>query len=211
MHLFNTATRAIAIGLAGACMLSAAAQATTITLDLNSLSTGTLGGPITIDGFTITPAGSSATQIVNVGGTNTLESTDSTFAGGTGDVLTMANGGTFSLVSVALAATGGDTGFGINVLNNVTGLGYGYGAYEQGRTNLTYGGPLTASFTTEVYSSDSDFQNGTAFRIGIVDGDNGEAVQSITVSYTPAPEPASLAILGSGLAALGWLRRRRAI
>ncbi len=207
MHLFNAAIRTIAIGVAGTCLLAGAAQATIITLDLNSLTPGTLSGPITVDGFTITPSGSSGTKIVNVAGTNALESTDSTFAGGTGDVLTMANGGTFSLVSVALAALGGDTGYGINVLNNVTNTGLQYGVYNH--NSATYAGPLSTSFTTYDYSALTTFQNSTAFRLGIVDQNNGEAIQSITVSYTPAPEPASVAILGSGLAGLGWLRRRR--
>jgi hypothetical protein len=69
---------------------------------------------------------------------------------------------------------------------------------------------LTSTFKTYDYSSDSEFQNGTQFLIGIVDYNSGDAVEDITVSYTPAPEPASLTLFGAGMAGLGWLRRRRA-
>ena len=64
-------------------------------------------------------------------GTLSRWAADSTIAGGTGDVLSMANGGNFQLVSVALAALGGDTGYGINIFNNVANQGLQYGVYNR--------------------------------------------------------------------------------
>jgi hypothetical protein len=201
---------AVAITVAATVLPVAGARAglVTVTLNLNSLPTGRLSGPVTVDGFTISPNGASYTKIVNVNGTNTLQSSDSQPGSGTGDILTMAGGGTFSLVSVALADAGNNGAVGINIENALTGVGFSYGSGYA--SNANYGGPLTSTFTTYNYSTDSEFQNGTQFLIGIVDYNSGDAVENITVSYTSTPEPASLTLLGAGVAGVGWLRRRKA-
>jgi hypothetical protein len=58
--------------------------------------------------------------------------------------------------AVALAALGGDSGFGINVLNHVTGVGLTVCVHNHSNSN--YGGPLTTNFVTEDLSSLIEFQ-----------------------------------------------------
>jgi hypothetical protein len=94
--------------------LPIAARATTVTLDLSSLPTGTFTSGLSVDGFTLTPnlGPSSIPMIVDVGGLYALESSGDVELGS--DTLLTMNGGTFTLDSIEVAAVNGYTGnFGI--------------------------------------------------------------------------------------------------
>jgi hypothetical protein len=184
------------------------ATPTTVTLDLSSLATGAFTGPVYLDGFTLTPqlGVSSTPQIANVGGTYVLESTSNIGSAGADTYLTMTNGGTFSMVSVEVAALGGDTGtFGIAVASTSG------GAESLARYGSRFGVPLSTSFTFETLSDYSGLSNVTTIDLDPV-SDNGDnfAVTAITVSYTQvdAPEPAAIGLFSVGLAGLAMARLR---
>jgi hypothetical protein len=67
-------------------------------------------------------------------------------------------------------------------------------------TAIGTSGPFIDSFT-----STSTF---TAIEEYIITS-NGAGSANLTINLSPAPEPASLALLGSSLAGLGFIRRRR--
>ena len=184
----------------------ASAGVTTLTLDLAALPTGPFTTPQFLNGgvFVLTPAlgASSIPQIVNSGGVYSLQSTNSVYAGGADTYLTRADGGAFSLLSVQIAALGGDNGFwGISIGN--TGGGFAAGGY--------FGTPLSQSWTTVDLTASAFLQNTTFVDLDPISqvGPNF-AIAAITLSYvTEIPEPATVSLLGAGLLALGALRRRR--
>ena len=191
-----------------AVFASTASRATTVTvtLDLSSLSTGSFIGPLYSDGFILTPllGAASTPRIGYDNGIYSLQSTSNVPAGGADTFLTMANGGTFSLVSVEVAALGGDNGtYGIGIGSVGGGITYG----------SNYGIPLSSSFTFEDFAGVAGLSNETSIDLDPV-SDNGSnfAISAITVSYTPvdAPEPATIGLFGMGLAGLAAARRRAA-
>jgi PEP-CTERM motif len=191
-------------------------RATTVTLDLSSLPTGTFTSGLSVDGFTLTPnlGPSSIPTIVDVDGVYALESSGHVELGAD-TLLTMNGGGTFTLDSIEVAAVNGYTGnFGIVLANAEAGtLLAAYGDRDCSLSPTVCGGPLTNTFTTESYSGLSNFQNLTTLDLDPINGGDEDAITAITVTFgssdTSVPEPASIMLLAMGTAATAALRRRR--
>ena len=124
-------------------------------------------------------------------------------AGGADTLLTRADGGTFTLLSVQAAVLGGDSGtYGIAIVNPSNGpAGFFLGQYLTGT-------PAPSTFTFYDLSGNASLANTTAINLDPVsENGNNFAIAEITVSYEAIPEPATAAVLGLGVA--GLLARRR--
>ena len=181
------------------------ATTTTVTLDLSTLPTGAFTSPLTVDGFTLTPllGIASTPKIVNANGIYALESTSNIGAAGADTYLTMVNGGTFSMVSVEVAALGGDYGtYGIAIAGPNGGIVVG----------SNYGIPVSSNFTLQDLTGIMGLSDQSSIDLDPVsDNGNNFAISAITVSYTTTdvPEPATIGLFGLGLTGLIAARRRQ--
>lgn len=202
----GTTPRGAVLALAAALVATPAwATTTTITLDLSTLSPGAFTSPLTVDGFTLTPSlgVSSTPQIVDAGGIYALESTSNIGAAGADTLLTMVNGGTFSMVSVEVAALGGDYGtWGIAIASPNGEIVFG----------SNYGVPVSSTFTLQDLTGIAGLSDQASIDLDPVsDNGNNFAIAAITVSYTTVdvPEPATIGLFGLGLIGLIAAQRRQ--
>lgn len=177
------------------------------TLSFQSQPLGQLNS-YTDGGYTITVLPGDPGNIVNVqnvNGTNALVDGDPNDVYGSQIQITSTNGAAFNLLSFTLANLANDPGGPFSV---PTGAGF---RVEFDGSNGAASAYSTGSidFNTVLLLGLTDI---TAFDMNIVSSspDPVLAIGDITLSDLSVPEPASLAALIVGLAAVGYARRRRA-
>lgn len=113
-------------------------------------------------------------------------------------LMTLTGGGTFDLAS--LDAATGSALFAGNTSIDLVGTLFGGGTVTQ---------TLTASNIWTNYSL-SGFTNLTQLVFRNVDADAGISIDNLNSDAAAVPEPATLALLGLGLAGIGFARRKKA-
>ena len=177
-----------------AMFMAGMAQASTVTLDLNSLPTGPFTTPLVVGEYQLTPnLGTSATpSILNLNGLNVLSNDDPKGSYAGNDVyLSRVDGGLFQLDSVVIGYEGPFRG-------------------AQAAGSSLAGGPLYPTLTPQTIRFGATFARSTSIDLN---EQSGPYYAKITVT-SGAPEPASWTFMLIGVGMLGAairIARQRAI
>ena len=178
------------IALLSALITTGAAQASTITLDLNALPTGPFSTPLVIDGYQLSPQlGPSATpSILSLDGKNVVSNDDPKGSYAGNDVfLSRVDGGSFTLNSVTIGYEGQSRGAQAVNSPNAPGL------------------DVFPTLTPQTLQFGSMFAGSTSIDLN---EQSGPYFTDITVSSS-APEPAAWTLMLVGFGGLGAVLRRR--